>query len=88
MRSKRDNWEDFLVWNHFKEVEQDKSSSKIRSCRKFSSNPKLQNEDLPAQKIPQDEHTQINFDDETILENVLESLRKKKSINTHEGPPK
>lgn len=65
--SKGDNWEDFLVWNHYKEVEQDESSSNIRRSRwKLPSNPKLQNE-IPAQEIPQDEHTYKYSDDKNPL---------------------
>lgn len=67
---------------------QDESSSKIRrSRRKFSSNPKLQNE-IPTQEIPQDDHTQKYFDDETPLAKALGSLRKRKFVSTHEGPSK
>lgn len=85
MKSKGDNWEDFLGRNHFKEVEQDESSSKIRRIHwKPPSNPKLQNK-IRAKEIPKDEHIHKDFDDETPLANVLESIRKKKFVNTHEG---
>lgn len=48
LKSIGDDWESFIITNHFKEVEQEESSNKIkRSRRKLSLNPK---DDLPLQQ--------------------------------------
>lgn len=62
LRNKGDNWENYLVQNHFNEVDQDEPNSKIRrSRRNFPSNPNLKNKGLTTHEIPQDEHTQFIF---------------------------
>ena len=71
LKRKGDIWEDFLIRNHFKEVEQEDPSNKTRKIRRnLPSNPK---ENSPAQDTQQDQYS----DDETPLASVLENLKKK-----------
>lgn len=71
LKSIGDDWESFIVRNHFKEVQQEEPICKIkRSRRKFSLNPK---DDLPLQQ-------EKPLEDETPLADVLENIKKKNVI--------
>lgn len=68
LKNTGDDWESFLVRNHFKEVEHDEPNTKIkRSRRNLSLKPK---DDLPLQQ------EQPSWD-ETPLVDVLENIKNK-----------
>ena len=72
LKRKGDNWEDFMIRNHFNKVEKyEPSSKKMKRRRKLPSNPK---KNSPTQGTQQNEY----LDDEITLANVLENLKQKK----------
>jgi len=55
-----DDWESFLVKNHFKEVEQEEPNNKIKkSRRRLSINPN--NDLLPQQEKPSEDETPVVY---------------------------
>lgn len=79
-----DDWESFLVRNHFKEVEQEEPNNKIkRSRRRLSINP---NDDLcPQQEKPSEDETPL----EDVIQNLIKkNVGRKKASDKEESTPK